>query len=51
MRYLLKLLVDTDDEEIEEVFLEGDKPITQYLEKIGEVGGDFVRLVVQRERQ
>lgn len=50
MKYLLHLIVDTEDDiEIEETYLEGDKAITKYLEKIGEVGGDFLRLVVMKE--
>lgn len=49
MRYLLRLVVETDDdEEIPETFLEGDKPISEYLIKIGDRGGDFVKLVVQK---
>lgn len=49
MKYLLRLVVETDDDaEIPETFLEGDEPITKYLSKIGNVGGDFVKLVVQK---
>lgn len=51
MRYILTVVVDTeDDREIEEVFLEGDGPISKYLELIGNVGGDFLKLVVHKER-
>lgn len=50
MRYIFNLIIEIDgDEEIPETFLEGDGPITKYLEKIGDVGGDFIRLVVHRE--
>jgi len=50
VRYILNLIVETDDDkEIPETFLEGDGPITKYLNMIGDVGGDFIRLVVHRE--
>lgn len=50
MRYIMNLIVETDDDkEIPETYLEGDEPITNYLNRIGNVGGDFIRLVVHRE--
>lgn len=52
MRYIINLLVETDNEqEIEEVNIEGDLPITDYLNEISQYGGDFLQLVVKKVTQ
>lgn len=51
LKYFLNLLVETEnDAEIEETYLEGDKHITKYLDKISNIGGDFLKLTVQKFR-